>query len=394
MRAILLIKNANVIFPERGEIFCTSLAVENGRLKLLSDVKELPEAELCVDASELYASAAFLDHHTHVFAGGSLIGVNPDVYAPQTGCSALADAGSTGAANFRSFYATTVVNSKTRVFAYLNVSSIGQLSENFPENADPKVYDEAQIRDLIAAYPEVIRGLKLRFDKSCVGKLGLAALEGAKRLASDLKLPLVVHVANHPAAMGDIVSLLGKGDVVCHFYQGCCEGILDDKGNIKPQVLQARERGVLFDSADGRFNNSFAVIERALAAGFTPDIISTDMIPEYMYVPGMFSLCYDMSKYLAFGMSLTDVVKAVTCGPYDSLRLPEKGRLYDGAEADLCLFELQDKSSFIFKDFRGKQQPARNLIRPLLTVTAGSLTYADNSLLWSGRLTASWQANL
>ena len=242
MQASLLIKNAEIIFPDEGRVNKGSLAVVEGKIYLVENLPDI-QADTVIDASGLFVSPGFIDHHCHVFYGGTGIGFLPDTGSFPLGCTALADAGSVGASNFKAFYNDIVIHSRTKIFTYLNVASAGQVNEDSPEYANPQFFDKSVIKDLFGKYKQ-IRGLKLRFDKACVKDLGLKALEGAKQLACDFKVPLVVHVANHPDRIADIVSLLDKGDVVCHIYQNLCEGILDEGGKILKEVKAARERGV------------------------------------------------------------------------------------------------------------------------------------------------------
>lgn len=384
MQASLLIKNAEIIFPDEGRINKGSLAVAEGKIYLVENLPDI-QADTVIDASGLFVSPGFIDHHCHVFYGGTGIGFLPDTGSFPLGCTALADAGSVGASNFKAFYNDIVIHSRTKIFTYLNVASAGQVNEDSPEYANPQFFDKSVIKDLFGKYKQ-IRGLKLRFDKACVKDLGLKALEGAKQLACDFKVPLVVHVANHPDRIADIVNLLDKGDVVCHIYQNLCEGILDEGGKILKEVKAARERGVLFDSADGYRNNSFSIIKKAFAEGFLPDIISTDLTCEKLYTNRGYGLIYTMSKYLAAGMSLENVIKAVTATPFSCLGIHDLGIIKSGAAADICIFKLDDAGDFVFKDYAGEQIQASKIIRPLVTIAGGDIVFADFEMIVQDRI--------
>jgi predicted amidohydrolase len=144
--------------------------------------------------------------------------------------------------------------------------------------------------------------------------------------------------------MGDLAAMLRPGDTLCHPFHGMGNTIIDANGRVKPKVREAHRRGVLFDTADGRRNHSFAVTRAALADDFPPDIISTDIVTVSVFGDMVFGLPVMMSKYLAFGMPLAEVVRACTATPAAALGLAGRiGTLAPGASADVAIFKLKDK---------------------------------------------------
>ena len=145
MQASLLIKNAEIIFPDEGRINKGSLAVAEGKIYLVENLPDI-QADTVIDASGLFVSPGFIDHHCHVFYGGTGIGFLPDTGSFPLGCTALADAGSVGASNFKAFYNDIVIHSRTKIFTYLNVASAGQVNEDSPEYANPQFFDKSVIK--------------------------------------------------------------------------------------------------------------------------------------------------------------------------------------------------------------------------------------------------------
>ena len=384
MHASLLIKNGNIYNVVRSCFEKQDIALINNKIVLVNNLHAYTY-DILVDASDLYISPGFIDHHCHVFYSGTDLGFKPDLCSFAMGCTTLVDAGSAGVSNFQAFYNSGISNSRTRVLTYLNVASVGQINEYSPEFADPKYFERERIEDLLGSFPQ-IRGLKLRFDKACVKDLGLNALISAKDLANDLKVPLVVHVSNHPDSITNIVDILDKGDVLCHTYQNLCEGILDDSHKVKKEILKAREKGVLFDSADGFRNNSFFVLQKAFSQGFIPDIISTDLTKDKAYTNRGFGIIYAMSKYLALGMSLEEVIKAVTFNPAQCMKVPDLGIIQENAQADLCIFIIEDAMGFNFRDYKNIEVKAKGLIRPLMTISQGDIVYSDFTMIRDGRI--------
>ena len=146
---------------------------------------------------------------------------------------------------------------------------------------------------------------------------------------------------------------------------------------IEPGVLRARERGVLFDAANGKSNFSFAVAKAALAAGFLPDIISTDLTAmTFGPSPHVGSLPRVQSKYLTLGLSLSEILRRCTEIPARLMGLAEQlGTLQPGARADLAVFRLEDQS-WEQQDWRGDTLPCGQLLVPQMTILGGEIVTA------------------
>jgi dihydroorotase len=80
---------------------------------------------------------------------------------------------------------------------------------------------------------------------------------------------------------------------------------------VKPAVLAARKRGVLFDIGHGMGSFAFKTARAMLANGFQPDTISSDVHALCINGPA-FDQVTTMSKFLCLGMSLSEVIKAST----------------------------------------------------------------------------------
>jgi len=101
---------------------------------------------------------------------------------------------------------------------------------------------------------------------------------------------------------------------------------------LKRVVLEARERGVLFDIGHGKGSFAFKTARAMLANGFYPDTISSDVHALCIDGPA-FDQVTTMSKFLCMGMPLPDVVAASTVNAAMALRRPELGSSSRGASA-------------------------------------------------------------
>ena len=145
----------------------------------------------------------------------------------------------------------------------------------------------------------------------------------------------------------------------------------------KLRMRAARARGVYIDVGHGKESFSWPVYQRAVAKGFVPDSISTDIYNANMNGP-VYSLAVVMSKLMALGMSLEDAVTKVTTVPAAIYRLPLLGALTPGYFGDLTIFTLED-GDWQLPDSYGELQPVGQLIRPVKTVLGrpGSIQVVD-----------------
>ena len=334
-------------------------------------------AALTLHADGCIVVPGLVDFHAHVFEG-TLFGIEPLLLLP-TGVTSLVDAGSCGCAGFENFRDRVMRTSRLRMKAYLNVGTIGQPCAGVYENVDPKNYLRGEIRALVEKYRDDIIGLKLRISKPIVGHLGLSVMDGALELAEELGLPLCVHVTNPPETMDKVAAKFRKGDVFCHCFQGTGHSIINENGKLYDELRTARERGVIFDAANGRRNFSFPVAKAALEQGFLPDIISSDGTKAtFNRVSGMKNLPFLLSKYLNMGLDLNTVIRAATATPARAMGMEGQiGTLRLGAFADVAIFKLIEQETR-FTDSDGNAMVGTKLLVPQVTIMNGQIVYCAN----------------
>jgi dihydroorotase len=152
--------------------------------------------------------------------------------------------------------------------------------------------------------------------------------------------------------------------------------MLDESGKLLPYLLEARQRGVLFDVGHGAGSFVFHQAVPAVKQGFVPDSISTDLHAASMNA-GMKDMLNVMSKFLNMGMSLPDVIRSATHHPARQIRRPELGTLRPGSPADLAILSLH-RGSFGFVDVDGTRMPGRERLECELTVFAGEVVWDRN----------------
>ncbi|MGL5483599.1 MAG: amidohydrolase family protein, partial [Aeromonas veronii] len=221
--------------------------------------------------------------------------------------------------------------------------------------------------------PDFIVGIKARMSGSVVGENGLQPLRMAKALQqAHGQLPLMVHVGNTPPDLDEIVALLGDGDLLTHCFNGKPNRILTPAGELRVAVREAMKRGLLLDIGHGGASFSFEVAELAIRQGILPRTISSDIYCKNRIKGPVYSLAHVMSKFLAIGMTLEQVLACVTHQAADALRLSGKGRLEVGADADLTLFEVTSGPT-LFMDTEAQSRSGDQQLQPLAALVGGEL---------------------
>ncbi|WMX34592.1 amidohydrolase/deacetylase family metallohydrolase [Aeromonas caviae] len=347
------------------------VAIKHGKIAALGSLPESTEAKQTLTlGGQVHVSAGWIDGHTHCYPASPLYHDEPDKVGVASGVTTVIDAGSTGADDVDDFQ-RIAATCKTRVHALLNISRIGLLRQN--ELADPADIDPVLAQAAIRRHPGFIVGIKARMSGSVVGESGLQPLRMAKQIQqANGNLPLMVHVGNTPPDLDEIVALLGEGDLLTHCFNGKPNRILTPAGELRQAVREAMRRGLLLDIGHGGASFSFEVAELAIAQGILPHTISSDIYCKNRIKGPVYSLAHVMSKFFAIGMTLEQVLACVTHQAADALRLPGKGRLEVGADADITLFEVSCGPALFTDTEAGARNGDRQLL-PLAALVGGEL---------------------
>ena len=285
----------------------------------------------------LYLSPGWVDLHTHVYDGFTELGVPADDVGRRSGVHVLADAGSAGEATIDGFARYLVPSARTRLRAWLNIGSHGLV--HLREVSDLAWIDVDRTLAAIARHPGLICGVKVRSSGEIVGTMGLQPLDLARLVASEAGLPLMVHIGEAPPLIDDVLDRLREGDVVTHCFHGKVGTPWRPDGSPSGSLRRALERGVRLDVGHGRASFSFQVAERAIAAGWLPDSISTDLHIRNIAGPVQ-SLATTMTKLLGLGMNLGQVIAAVTTHPRRVLGGEDPWLGADGLIRQATLFQV------------------------------------------------------
>ncbi len=374
MKMDMLIRNGRVIDPLRNIDEVRDIGIIGD--KIVETAGRDIEATQTVDASGCYVLPGLIDFHTHTYYKKTGLGACPD-FLPATGVTAAVDAGSSGCRNFPDFYTDVMLKSPVRMKAYLSCCSIGMAGPGGHEDFAPEHFEADEIARARERYPDRIIGLKLRIGSHLVRDLRPleAAVEMAERIGG---MPLCVHVTDPAGSMRDVAKLLRRGDILCHVYHGTGDTILDAHGRVLDEILKARERGVIFDVANGNLNCYHSVSIAAIREGFLPDIISTDLTRDKLnYAARARTLPFVMSKYLSFGMTLSEVVRCATATPAGVMGMEGRiGTLAPGSSADVTIVR-QVKRRVVYRDTASAAYVGNSLLVPQMTVLNGEIAFGQ-----------------
>jgi dihydroorotase len=370
----VLIQGGRVVEPLQGLDDVRDVRIERDRIAAVASDLRPAAGEDLLDARGLLVTPGLIDLHVHVFPGASHYGIEADANCLATGTTTVVDAGSAGALTFGAFRKYVIEVSDTRIIPFLNIGATGMLSPDVGELEDLRFVDKARALKTIDAHRGLIRGVKARLSRELVGQNARAALLIARETAEAARLPLMVHPGDTPITLEEILQALRPGDVLTHCYHGREEGVLD-QGRVRPEARQAAERGVILDVGHGRGSFSFATARGALAQGLGPGSISSDL---HIYnVDGpVFDLATTMSKFLALGVALPDVVRMTTAVPAAVIGAADTlGTLRPGTEADVTLLRLES-GSFTLTDSHDETLVAGDRLVPVHVVRKGVLRRA------------------
>jgi dihydroorotase len=375
----LLLKDGEIVDPSQGMHATGSVAIQDGRIAAVGANIPTEEAKTVFDLRGKIISPGLIDLHCHATFGFAWLGVPPDEVGLNTGVTLLGDGGTAGAANFDALRRLVIQPAKTDFVCFLNLATAGLIT--LPEIFGPHDIDVEFSKRVAQANRDLIRGIKVRAIQPLAEGLGVKGIEMAKKLASDLGLPLMIHIGETRPRMEkdwmddfsrSAVSLLEKGDILSHYLTWEPGGMILRDGTIYPELETAKKRGVYLDSCHGVNHFSFTIARHGLARGFIPSIISTDMA--ITGLPVIQSLSVLMSKFLNLGLTLDQVIEMTTLNPAKAIGSEgTRGTLKAGVPADITVMELL-KGDYLFSDGKGCESLRGTfLLEPRMVFKSGEM---------------------
>jgi len=375
----IVIKGGHVIDPKNNINEIMDIAINGDKIVRVANNIDASSATQIVNAAGLYVTPGLIDIHSHNFHGIRAGDPVPDGFTFRTGITTTVDAGSSGWKSFPRFKAETIDRSETRVLSWLNIVGEGYKGGQFEQDnsdMDSKLTGEFAIKN-----KEYIVGIKTAH----YNRPDWIAVDRAVGAAKMANIPVMVDFGGIVPAHS-IEELFFKhlrpGDVFTHCFAelgDSRESIVDPKTKkIKPFVMEAQKRGIVFDVGFGGISFAYSQAIPAIQQGFYPNSISTDM-NKGATNGAMKNLLDVMSKFIAMGMDLPAVIKATTQNPAKEINREDLGTLSVGSIADVSVFNMRE-GKFGFWDYTGYKMDATKKLECELTVRDGKVVYNLNGI--------------
>lgn len=367
----LILRGGTVIDPAQNLHGPMDVAFRAGKVTALSPRVGGAATEV-IDVGGKLVTPGLIDLHGHFFYRAQPLFVDPDATCLPVGVTTAVDAGSAGWATFAALREYVIRRVETRLFAFLHLATTGlmSLAAGVGELQDIRFAQEERTRDCFRRFPELL-GVKVRIAHDATGsENAIPALEMARRVADAAGRRLMVHVSGSPLPLSQILDRLRPGDIVTHIFNGYPNGLLGDDGKVRPAVKDAVARGIILDVAHAGVHFDVDVARAAMEQGVLPHTLSTDIVRQFAGWT-FYDLLGVMSTFLALGMPVEEIVRAVTSAPAKAIGQENRlGSLAPGAEGDAAVLELEE-GDFTFGDAAGHTISARRRFIPVLTVKGG-----------------------
>lgn len=368
----LLIAGGKVVDPAQNLSAERDVAILGGRIAKIAANIPPSQARQVFDAKGKIVTPGLIDIHTHVYKYGITLNVDSDIVGFGSGVTTVVDCGSTGAGTFQGFRKYVIDSAATRIYALLNISTIGLVVTN-EIYLDPRMIDARAATRVIGQNRDRILGLKVRVNgKHSDLAHDLEVMKTAREVADATGLPIMMHWSTEP----ELLAMLKRGDILAHPFNPPSPNSANLFGadgsqadTVLPQILALKDRGIWADVQLGTTHHSWDVSEKAMKQGWYPDSISTDIsrAPD----GGPASVLVPMTEFLHLGLPLEKVIAGVTSTPAKMLNFPEKiGTLEPGVTADVAILELA-QGNFEYPDGARQTRMLKQQFVSVATIKGG-----------------------
>jgi dihydroorotase len=366
----LVLKGGRLIDPSQSLDKLSDIAFADGKV---AEIGHNLAAKDVRDVTGKIVTPGLIDLHTHVYWGGTSLGVAAELLARSGGVTTFIDAGSAGPGNFHGFRKHVIEPSPVRILPYLNVAYPGIFAFSrtvmVGECSDMRLIDPREAVRVARENKDLVLGIKVRVGKSASGTSGIMPLDIALDVAEETGLPVMAHLDAPPPARHEVMSRLRTGDVLTHGFRPFPNAPVRADGRVRDEILAARERGVVFDIGHGNGSFGFATTRAMLAAGFLPDVISSDVHITSIDGPA-FDLLTTMSKFVCLGVDVATVVKLATANPAAAIGRAELGTLKVGSVGEATVLDLA-RGKFDYSDSIGERLVGEQRLLSAGVVLAG-----------------------
>ncbi len=338
----LLLKGGHVIDPRNGIDGKMDVAILAGKIAAVAPDIPASQARKVVEVTGLYVTPGLIDIHCHLYATAGMRdawagdnSVLPDGFSFRAGVTTMVDAGSSGWRSFEDFRSRVIDRSKTRVFAMLNIVGIGMVTDALEQNV--RDMDAKTTAEMARRHKDIVVGIKSAHYQGPEWVSVERAIEAGALASIPVMVDFGYFLPGRPYYQL-VAEKLRPGDISTHMYRAPVP-YLDRDGNLLKYLVDGRKRGVRFDVGHGGGSFVFRNAAAAVGHGFYPDSISTDLHTGSMN-GAMMDMVTTMSKFLALGVPLKEVIRQSSDSPAKQIQHPELGHLAVGAIADVAILRV------------------------------------------------------
>lgn len=377
----LLLKNGHVIDVKNGIDKKMDVAIADGKIAKVAAIISATQSKKTIDATGLYVVPGLIDIHTHVFVGiradkfaDGIYSVSPDDFTFKSGVTTVVDAGTSGWRNFSLFKTQVIDKSQTRILAFLNIAGDGLSGKPMQEDINDMNTDSTAFT--IGKNKDIIVGVKIGHYEGN----DWTPFERALAAGIQSNTPLLVECHLPKYSLEDQLKKMRPGDIITHSFEQIDERmpVIDEQGKLRPFVIAAQKKGVLFDVGHGGAGFWFSQAVPAFQQGLLPNTFGSDM-HRFSINAGMKSMLNIMSKYMAIGMTVKEAVTRATWNAAKSIKREDIGNFSEGAVADIAVLSLLN-GKFGFIDAGGNRLNGKQKLEAELTIRAGKIVWDLNGM--------------
>ena len=211
----LILRGGRVIDPSQNIDRVTDVRFTDGVVAAIGDqLAGGPDTEVR-DVRGKIVTPGLIDLHTHVYWGGTSIGVDAVALARTSATATFVDAGTAGPGNFPGFRKHVIEPSMpVRILPFLNVSFPGIFAFSntvmVGECADLRLLDLNECVRVVRENADLIVGIKVRVGRGAGGTSGIAPLDMALEVAEAVGLPLMAHLDHPPPSRLEVCRACGR----------------------------------------------------------------------------------------------------------------------------------------------------------------------------------------
>ena len=402
-----ILRGGHVIDPATGHDGIADVAIANGRIAAIGpDLAAEGATETNVQGKIVIAG--MIDTHGHVYQHVTgRFGLDPDMVGIRSGVTTVVDQGGPSCMTLPGFRKFIAEPAKSRVLCFISAYLAGGLEGHlYPDLYGPGQINVAATVKAARDNPDIVRGVKAHAEIGAMSRWGLDVIKLGKEIASQAGLPLYIHLGqlwptkdsttvDPDEVVAAMIPLMEPGDILAHPFTRHPGGFISEEtGQVHPVVWEAIARGVTVDVGHGS-HFSFDMARKTLAQGIRPHTLGADMHGYNVRIPdessetssnpffgvAPFNLTNAMTKLLALGVPLPEIIATVTSNPAAMIGMSsEIGSLAPGMIADISVLEMLH-GQFELRDNSGEVVIAPDMLIPVFALKSGQRYDVDSPLV-------------